>query len=123
MSDETTPKKPRLMSLVDSGVKYNVCNNKRRRLCSVSDCGKQAQRKGLCARHLTQSKNHPQPPETVTTSVQSAADSTTERPEPISSQPLDVTTLAGTSNDNYNFSRHGELFIFHKTLDPEALLL
>ena len=110
MSDETAPKKPRLTSLADSGIKYNVRNNKRRRLCSVSDCGKQAQRKGLCARHLTQSKIQQQTPKNVTTSVQSCADSTTERLELISRQSLNLTALAGTSSVYDIFDRYGEFF-------------
>ncbi|CAF1477844.1 unnamed protein product, partial [Adineta steineri] len=57
MSNNTIQEKTRAKSLADSSFKMIVVNGKRRRLCSVENCEKQSQRKGLCARHLTESKN------------------------------------------------------------------
>ncbi|CAF4154036.1 unnamed protein product, partial [Rotaria sordida] len=60
MSNEVTQNKGRVKSLAEADVKKKCINNKWRRVCSVEDCEKQAQRKGLCARHLTESKKQQQ---------------------------------------------------------------
>ncbi|CAF3939082.1 unnamed protein product [Adineta steineri] len=57
MSNSIIQKKTRVKSLATSDVKKKFINNKWRRICSVENCERQSQRRGLCARHLSGRKN------------------------------------------------------------------
>ncbi|CAF1385002.1 unnamed protein product, partial [Adineta steineri] len=73
MSNSTSQEKTRVKSLATSHVKKKFINNKWRRICSVENCEKQSQRKGLCARHLSESKNQQQPARDITLLQQTAS--------------------------------------------------
>lgn len=107
MSDETNEKKRRLMSLVDSGINYKVHNGKRRRLCAINDCGKQAQRKALCARHLTESENQRLPTRSVTGARQSSAHPTIEQLEPDSTGSFHLDAFTEASNHHVTLDKYG----------------
>ncbi|CAF1100601.1 unnamed protein product [Rotaria sordida] len=71
MSNEVIQEKGRVRSLAETDVKKKLVNDKWRRICSIDKCEKQAQRKGLCARHLTEDKKRQQSTETAAVSHQS----------------------------------------------------
>ncbi len=74
---ETQQVKKRVKSLADTNAKF--IKNRWRRLCSHKDgCKKQAQRRGLCARHLTENKERQQSTRSITVSRQLSTHSTTE---------------------------------------------
>ncbi|CAF2001783.1 unnamed protein product [Rotaria magnacalcarata] len=77
MSNETIQGIGRVKSLAEAHIKSKLVNNKLRRLCSVDNCKKLAQRKYLCAKHLTENKRQPAI-QTITTFHQPSASLSTE---------------------------------------------
>ena len=122
MSHEVSPKKRRLTSLIGSGIDYKTHNGKRRRLCSVDGCEKQAQRKTLCARHLNDSNNERKPTRNVTLHHQSSAHQTTEQLEPDSNGYFHLAAVPEVSNMHRTFEKCGEFSPFDNTADVKAFL-
>ncbi|CAF3871208.1 unnamed protein product [Rotaria magnacalcarata] len=77
MSNETIQGTTRVKCLAEAHIKSKLVNNKLRRLCSVDNCKKLAQRKYLCAKHLTENKRQPAI-QTITTFHQPSASLSTE---------------------------------------------
>jgi hypothetical protein len=112
MSDNINQMRKRLKTLVNSGMEYNVVNGKRRRVCSVNMCDKQAQRKGLCARHLTENTNQQQSISNTAVSQQSSVYSMTEAPNIISNVLNNSATLTGNHTEQNTFYDGGEFVCF-----------
>ncbi|CAF3647198.1 unnamed protein product [Rotaria socialis] len=89
MSNETIQSIGRVKPLVEAQVKSKLVKNRLRRLCSVHNCEKQAQRKGLCARHLTENKRQPVT-QTITTFHQPSASLSTENSRNMSYNPTNA---------------------------------
>ncbi|CAF1389220.1 unnamed protein product, partial [Rotaria magnacalcarata] len=77
MSNETIQGTTRVKCLAEAHIKSKLVNNKLRRLCSVDNCKKLAQRKYLCAKHLTENKRQ-SAIQTITTFHQPSASLSTE---------------------------------------------
>jgi len=123
MSNETGQEKKRLKTLVDSGIRYDECKGKRRRLCSVDKCEKQSQRKGLCARHLTETKKQQQQlTRNITASHQSSAPPTTEELNTISDVPPDLIALIKDYKKQNTSDGYGEFFCFINIIHLKASL-
>jgi len=52
MSKKTEYQKGDVVYMAKTGLRKKLTTNRWRRLCSVNKCEKQAQKEGLCARHL-----------------------------------------------------------------------
>ncbi|CAM4892110.1 unnamed protein product [Rotaria socialis] len=89
MSNETIQSIGRVKPLAEAQVKSKLVKNRLRRLCSVHNCEKQAQRKGLCARHLTENKRQPVT-QTITTFHQPSASLSTENSRNMSYNPTNA---------------------------------
>ena len=93
MSNETEHEKKRVKSLANSDVKKTLVNRKWRRLCSVNNCQKQSQRKGLCARHIKENSNRQKSTKNITPSDPSSTHSTTIQFDDIDCTNAHVITL------------------------------
>ncbi len=111
-SNEVMQEKGRVKSLANSNIKKKFVNNKYRRLCSVNNCEKQAQRKGLCARHLTKNTNQQQSISNTAVSHQSSVYSMTEAPNIISNVLNNSATLTGNHTEQNTFYDGGEFVCF-----------
>ena len=72
-TNETVQETSRVKSLAEANVKNTVVNKKVRRLCSVYNCQRQAQRKGLCAKHITEENKKRQSTKSSSSPHQSSA--------------------------------------------------
>jgi hypothetical protein len=120
MSNETGQEKKRLKTLVDSGIRYVVCNGKRRRLCDK--CEKWSQRERLCARHLTETKKQQQLTRNITASHQSSAPPTTEELNILTLKPLDLVALIKDYKKQNTSDDYGEFFCFINIIHLKASL-
>jgi hypothetical protein len=111
-SNETGQIKQRVKSLVEVETKKKFVKNKWRRLCSVNKCEKQVQRKGLCARHLTENKNRQQSTRSTAISRRSSTDSTKEEMGTISNNPTDLATPIENYAEQNTLYGYGEFFCF-----------
>ncbi|CAF4532901.1 unnamed protein product, partial [Rotaria sp. Silwood2] len=106
MSNEAIQGKERVKSLAEADVKKKLVNNKWRRICSVDKCDKQAQRKSLCARHLTEYKNRQQSTETIAVSHQSSISLPTTGSSIISYNPTNVVSATECDKVQNTFLGH-----------------
>jgi hypothetical protein len=111
MSNEIEQEKTRVKSLANSDVKKMLIKNKWRRLCAVDKCKKQSQRKGLCARHLTENKNQQKSTASITTSDQSFGHSTTKQFGTISSNSTNLIPFMEIDTEQNTFLGDGKLFV------------
>jgi hypothetical protein len=91
--NETQQVIKRVKSLAEPGTNAKIFKTRWRRLCSHKDCEKQAQRRGLCARHLTEEKKRQQSTASITVSRQSSTQPTTEELGPNSRHRTDLPDL------------------------------
>ncbi len=111
-SNDVMQEKGRVKSLANSAIKKKLVNNKYRRLCSINKCEKQAQRKGLCAKHLTENKNRQESTNSIAVSHQSSAYSRMEELDTISNNSSNLAALTGNHTEQNTFYDYGELFCF-----------
>jgi hypothetical protein len=111
--NETQQVTTRVKSLAETGTNAKFTKNKWRRLCSHKDgCNKQAQRRGLCARHLTEKKGQQQSTRSITVSRQSSIHSTTEELGPNSRHGTDLPDLIENHTWQIAVYSSGESFCF-----------
>jgi hypothetical protein len=114
MSDDNNQRRKRLKSLVDSGIKYNVVNGKRRR---------QTQRKGLCQAHLTKNKKQQQSTTSSVVSYQSSTHSTTEEFGTIVNNSTNSVTVTENHAKQNTVDGYGELFYFMNSTYLKAFFI
>ncbi len=111
--NETQQVTKRVKSLAEPGTNAKIFKNKWRRICSHKDgCKKQAQRRGLCARHLTEEKERQQSTGSITVSRQSSTHLTTEELGPNARNRTDLPDLIENHTEQTAVYSSGESFFF-----------
>jgi hypothetical protein len=116
-ANEIMGEQRRVKSLAETNAKKKFAKNKWRRLCSINKCEKQAQRKGLCARHLTENKSRQRATKIIAISSHSSENSPADGSGTISNNAILLATFFRKTYRLNIWHTYSEFLCFTSTMN------